>query len=530
MSNNPFLDMLREKLSFGVSNEATSERSLDNPRESPAYGFIKDILPKDSLPDSPTNPGFPINEPKDYTGGLPSTSSVPVSRAAGSSVLDTGIDSNIQRIISGQEPINSPKQPQTRSIADVGEMSPEKLEGRVQEAVANELPFEESASTSTEMPSEDRISKLLKMMKPTQSTMNIPADATNIGTDADMKAAMAARDKEIMMNRVGAGLNQMGTAIAHQTADNKFYDEGVKLAGLKTEDLQKRIENQKNDPKSQYSAGAREFAKKFGITIPDNLSGAVIEKNMPYIIRAYDSDQDNKARIISMVERENDRKALSAEKKSEKNDAMTVKRFDDMGKKIAAEIGSSRSAFGKSANVIRSGEAIETLIKQVDNPNKLDTRQIQEIARNLDAMLASGQPTISGTAKLVPNTFRGSASKIAEYITNMPKGAQQGEFVKRMAETVSRELDLAKDQIKRSQGKILGSYSDLRNKDPDKWNLILKQHDLDPDLFDGSSSKEMPKKEDTGKDADAEKYAKMHNLSYDQALKIIQLRKSKLGK
>jgi hypothetical protein len=55
---------------------------------------------------------------------------------------------------------------------------------------------------------------------------------------------------------------------------------------------------------------------------------------------------------------------------------------------------------------------------------------------------------------------------------------------------VQREKELAAEQIKRTQGKLLGSYSNLQEKDPERWELILRQHELPTDVF----SKEPVKK------------------------------------
>jgi len=57
-----------------------------------------------------------------------------------------------------------------------------------------------------------------------------------------------------------------------------------------------------------------------------------------------------------------------------------------------------------------------------------------------------------------------------------------------MIKTVGREKELAKEQIKRAQGKLLAGDMDLREKDPEAWEMMLKSHDLPLDLFDGGKT------------------------------------------
>ena len=169
-----------------------------------------------------------------------------------------------------------------------------------------------------------------------------------------------------------------------------------------------------------------------------------------------------------------------------------------VNKLLASEVASSRSTFGQGAKIYRSAEAIETLGTQIPDPNNLDSRQIAEIATNLDAMLRGGSATIGGTNKLIPSTYTGSLAKIEEYLLKIPIGSQQGAFVKRMLETVKREKELAKEQIKRTQKKLLGSYSNLADDeaggDSVRWSHLMRVHGLPADIqMDDSEPKELSK-------------------------------------
>jgi hypothetical protein len=167
-------------------------------------------------------------------------------------------------------------------------------------------------------------------------------------------------------------------------------------------------------------------------------------------------------------------------KQEEKQDQFDRKRLDNLGKLLTSETASSRSAFGRGANNIRSAEAIEALADQFKGRlDQMDERQITEVARSLDALLAQGQPTVSGTVHLIPKTAVGNTAKIVEYLRNIPTGQQQGAFISRMLETVAREKELAKEQVKRTQGKILGPYMETLKRRPDDARDILQPHGLD---------------------------------------------------
>jgi hypothetical protein len=121
----------------------------------------------------------------------------------------------------------------------------------------------------------------------------------------------------------------------------------------------------------------------------------------------------------------------------------------------------------------------QALISGELDPNNLDNRQVTELAKVLDRILSGGSPTISGTEHLTPDTARMKIAKLLEYSTNERKGAQAGDFVKNIAHTLEREKAQANTQIQAAQKKLLGSYGDLKKKDPEKWDALMKAHNLD---------------------------------------------------
>lgn len=298
-----------------------------------------------------------------------------------------------------------------------------------------------------------------------------------------LKAAQEQANQNLLLARLGEAGQTIGEAWKSpgSKVDTSFWQGLQKDANRPVEELDKRVQMEKFDPNSSASRAARELLKAQKIKFTGNPSLADLEKIMPGIDHLIRNRENAENRAFIAAENAKMRQASAKEKATTKDEQITVKRFDDLNKKLVSETGSSRSAFGKMANIIRSSEAIQNLIDMKGGDlNKMDNREIQELARSLDAILAQGQPTISGTAKLVPQTLWGDVKKIEEYLTNQRQGAGQASFLKNMVNTIDREKNLAADQVKKVQSKILSTYNDLEEKDPEKFDMLMKSHGLRP--------------------------------------------------
>ncbi len=63
---------------------------------------------------------------------------------------------------------------------------------------------------------------------------------------------------------------------------------------------------------------------------------------------------------------------------------------------------------------------------------------------------------------MIPHNAQGSITKTAEYIASIPKGAQQGQFIGRLLDSVKREKDLADKQIQDYNSKALPGFARLK--------------------------------------------------------------------
>lgn len=351
-----------------------------------------------------------------------------------------------------------------------------------------------------------------------------PQEQPGMSQDDMMKQLQDERKQQLRNLQLAESADRIGTAIAgqgHLNYEPGKFDNLKKIAEMDLSDFLDRDKHNKENTKFNLDiAKARaeagdadaqrnpnsELSKVSRASVIDSLTRIgrkdLAAKVTPNLSSKQVEDlfgQNNLANMVSQFEaNENrkemakDRNAMKAEQAKAKQENVDIGRLDKANKMITASTASGRSAFGKSANILRSAEAIEVLVNQ-QPPGQMDSRQITELARSLDAMLSQGAATIAGTQKLIPHSMSGDAAKIAEYISNQPKGAGQAKFIKRMIETVEREKNLAHTQIKREAQKMLSSYADLAKKQPEAWKLMLREQGLPEDIFESNPSSNIEK-------------------------------------
>jgi hypothetical protein len=360
----------------------------------------------------------------------------------------------------------------------------------------NEEDDTEVTTPVVEQPSTDLFSKLKGLSTPQQESSNAIATLLNQNKDALSQAQDQQKQLQLisMLGHAGATAGAAFAPMANIKPDESFYNNLNRMSeqpvqnvlqqqasqkeALQNASLQQSLKNEtdKNDPKSDISRAARDIAKqasesaKLDITIPDNISLANLEKLMPGI--------ENMANRRMQMDAMAQNRQLAREQKTSKEASDLAQK---MSNALASDKASSRSALGKAALKLQSSEAIETLASSYKNLNQLDTRQINEIARSLDSLLAGGAATVSGTEHLVPKSALASGSKLMEWISSNPQGAQQGEFVKRMLETVGREKELAQKQLQDYSKKKLPAFNRLKQLDPLTYNQLLTENGLDED-------------------------------------------------
>lgn len=134
----------------------------------------------------------------------------------------------------------------------------------------------------------------------------------------------------------------------------------------------------------------------------------------------------------------------------------------------------SRSGAGVVQQKIVQAEAAEVLLEQGRHqPGGLDSRQIEELAQTTARLLGGGASASARVEALIPHTWLGKAQTLNEFISNSPQGAEQQEFVARMAETVDREKKKAMEQKSAYQTELLPAHSRLKKTNPELFDSIL---------------------------------------------------------
>jgi hypothetical protein len=390
------------------------------------------------------------------------------------------------------------------------------------------------------------ISPLLNQMKQLMSDANAPSGGSVSLQDQKINKLVSNQPSSVAIipqqsymdkltelqdraNRMGSlmDLGRAMTAASGTMVGSKENPLDKVLAGMKEDVLStpKQFiglkEQEKNDPNSDISKQYRAIAARMGFGAETkNSSAADIEKLTPQLANIYNQLEARKARHEDLVLKLQELGLKKQELQQEKQARETTKRFDELNKKLVSEIASSRTTFGTDAKTLQGVQNVKALIEGKD-PNELDNREVYEVAKVLDRILSQGNPTISGSAKLTPDTARGLVSKYLEYFTNKRTGAGAGSFIERFSKTLDREEKQAINRIMQTQ--LLSSYSDLEQKDPGKWDLIMQQHNLPSDIL---TKKNVTKEEkDTVKqDPKVVQYSKQYNLNYDDALKLLKKR------
>ena len=238
------------------------------------------------------------------------------------------------------------------------------------------------------------------------------------------------------------------------------------------------------------SKAFNDYAKKIGFDIKGKMSYAQAKQLVPMLTNVFEKEEARKSNKDlkqlgyaqlkdTAAARAEQRKDEQATKRDEKQLYSDIKRIDTAGKTINQSLASSRSAFGKAANVNASAEKALALANQYKDKNQLDSRQISELATVVDTILSMGQGTVAGREKLTPETYLGNLKKIEEKIRAIPQGAGQKEFVDRLVDTIQRERDVANKQIREIKMTAIAPYISIAKRNPEQWDDMARANGFD---------------------------------------------------
>lgn len=155
------------------------------------------------------------------------------------------------------------------------------------------------------------------------------------------------------------------------------------------------------------------------------------------------------------------------------------RRMDTMNQMLNAELQKGNSPYAVAAQTKQAISNAEALLNGSASLDDLDNRQVYETAKVVDRVLSRGNPSISGSEHLTPDTARSRLSKLMEFWSNERQGAGAGSFLESTQHTLQREKQNANQLISGVQQKIRSSYGDLEQKLPDQWAKSMKAHNLE---------------------------------------------------
>lgn len=217
---------------------------------------------------------------------------------------------------------------------------------------------------------------------------------TSLGSDEEMRKAMATRDRDRIYNDIAKSAQLIGSGMSgtdYSKTGGKALEDQAKLIDQPVTDLEKRVENQENDPKSTASVAMRGMALKMGFKFNENISAADIKKQIPQMTSLQTHADAAEALKMRQAERMQDRMDSRKDKKDSKdndylfNASKSAKSLVDNYTKTKLAGDSVRSATGKNP-----AEQITTLYNLVSTLDPASTVREGEVS------LAQGMTSLMG--------------------------------------------------------------------------------------------------------------------------------------
>lgn len=350
------------------------------------------------------------------------------------------------------------------------------------------------------MPTMDTAAKVGQSLDAAQvpQTSSQPMDMS----DTDMKQALADRQRNMGMLAILNGANTIGSAIAGVKADPNYTSDLEALAKMPVQNIKEQrqadeekmaLNNKKqlSDPNSETSRLVRSNMKnmllKMGYKtladkITDGMSANLIQStlggvNMQNLMTHYETEQRKKEDTAA-------RRQIAKDTMAQKIGAQDAKTLERAGTALVAETKRTNTTFGRNASIVAAAQRIETLVGTYPKLDDIPGTQVQEIVKNLDAMLSNSASTVSGQKALMPISVMSEIQMLKSKLVNAPKGAKLGAYLSKIMDTVHRERANAATQIDATQKHILGSYMPAIKRNPNEFAQMLDMMDISPELKD----------------------------------------------
>lgn len=290
-----------------------------------------------------------------------------------------------------------------------------------------------------------------------QAQQQSPQVNPTINTVENLKRTQDAANKIRNNAEFLKSISYLSAGIAHAPKVNtEIWDDQAKGADELEKNFKALGDQEANDPNSQQSQTFRDYARRFGVKIPDTMSASNGQQLLPYIFKGYEAQEQRDARHEDLKLKYAQLAELSKEKGAEKKD----KDYDTRLAKASQELDALQGGRGllkAPTQKLQQSQSLEGLLNQYPDLNKMPPAQIAEFTSGFNNLVTGGQATDVKLRKILPNNIAMHGADILQWISVNPQGAQQKEFLDQMSNSIKAQKKVAEDQINEGLNKHLKS-------------------------------------------------------------------------
>jgi hypothetical protein len=297
--------------------------------------------------------------------------------------------------------------------------------------------------------------------QPKPSSLEESAPST-INTVENLQQAQNADAFGTLANQLGRASELIGTGFSHAApvAQDIFTEQSK--AGKNVKNFEQLAEQEKNDPSSQVSKDFRDYAKKFGVTLPSSTSAVNAEKVMPYAFKQFEASELQKSKHEDLKYKYQELKAMKdiseankAKANVGKDEEKQGKAYSELRNKLETFRG-NQAAQQASKDVLSADKALQ-LVKNKD-PNTLTTQDLALLAQEISKIAQGGVATEHGITNLMPNNLQTKAAEVQNFLFSKPTDAQAGEYIKKNMKYLDEMKNVAQGTLSTFRKNITKGY------------------------------------------------------------------------
>lgn len=259
-----------------------------------------------------------------------------------------------------------------------------------------------------------------------------------------------------------------------------------------------------NASKSPAVAGVRkQFLKAMGYAVADDASPEDVAAILPDAQKQY--GEDIKAKEIGKFAVNpvtgrlyNTRTGEDVPNSGGPGDPTTDKRFpkmqSDFQKDLDPNINRAGEVGKNQARVNAANRVLALAVGPDGNAANLSSNQMPELAQSVASLISNaGSGAQAQIEHLLPHSIVGDVNKMAQWLTNEPRGAGQQAFVQQMIDTAKREQGTAAQAVRQAQGQRLSGHLQYLQMFPDAAKAQLQSYGFDPAEVDFKTGAYTPK-------------------------------------